>query len=43
MVLLLLKPGLDLAPGKPPLAADFESTQAAVIQHAVDRDPIDLE
>jgi hypothetical protein len=40
---LLLEPLLDLLTGKAPLTAHLEPGQAAIVEHPVDSDTIDLE
>jgi hypothetical protein len=41
--LLLLEPGFNFLPGKAPLPAYLEAMEAAVAQHAVDGDAVNLE
>jgi hypothetical protein len=38
-----MEPGFDVAPGETPLAANLEPIQAAIVEHAVDCDPIYLQ
>jgi hypothetical protein len=40
---MLLQPFFDLLTGETPLAADLETGESAIGQHAVDGDAIDLE